>query len=56
MNKPDYKNWMEAFVQNLRDEGYENVQFIHTDDGMFMSKREALILGCAGSALLVGKK
>lgn len=47
---------MEEFMKKIRGEGYEDVQLIHTDDGMFMSHREAMVLGCAGSALLMGKK
>ena len=47
---------MDAFVQRLRDEGYEEVHLLDTTDGSFMGKREAAWLGLGGSALLVGKK
>ena len=47
---------MEAFIDELKSEGYEEVRLIHTDDGMFMSKVEAAWMGLSGSCLLVGKK
>ncbi|SEP55566.1 Acetyl esterase/lipase [Lachnospiraceae bacterium NE2001] len=47
---------MEAFIDELKSEGYEEVRLIHTDDGMFMSKAEAAWMGLSGSCLLVGKK
>jgi hypothetical protein len=36
--------------------GYEEVNLIQTDDGMFMTKSEGKWLGLSGSTLLVGKK
>jgi len=36
---------MQAFVERLKDLGYEQVELIPTDNGRFMSKREALWLG-----------
>ena len=47
---------MQAFVERLKDLGYEQVELIPTDNGRFMSKREALWLGLKGSAILIGKK
>jgi len=47
---------MQAFVNRLRDMGYEQVSLIDTTDGKFMSKREARWMELSGSALLVGKK
>ena len=47
---------MDAFVEKLKAEGYEEVQLIDTADGMFMSRKEAAWLGLAGSTLLVGRK
>ncbi len=47
---------MNAFVQKLRDMGYEKVEFIDTTDGKFMSKFESVWMELSGSALLVGKK
>ena len=47
---------MEAFVQSLRDEGYERVELVPTDDGLFMSKAEAALMMLGGSTLLVGTK
>lgn len=47
---------MQKFIDELKAAGYADVQLIPTDDGMFMNKKEAVLLGCAGSALLVGKK
>lgn len=47
---------MNSFVRELKDSGYETVQLIDTTDGMFMSRREAVLLGLSGSAILCGKK
>jgi hypothetical protein len=47
---------MEKFVNELKDEGYEDVQLIRTDKGLFMSKTEALCMFLTGSSLLTGKK
>ncbi|MDO4416277.1 MAG: methyltransferase domain-containing protein [Erysipelotrichaceae bacterium] len=55
MSKARYGD-MEKFVRELREEGYEEVHLIHTDNGMFMSKKEGIFLGLSGSALLMGKK
>ena len=55
MSKMRYGD-MERFAQELRDEGYQEVELIHTDDGMFMSKMEATKLMLRGSTILKGIK
>ncbi len=47
---------MEKFVKELLDAGYEEVKLIPTDNGMFMTKREAAKMMLKGSSLLVGRK
>ena len=47
---------MQAFVQKLRDMGYERVKLIDTTDGRFMTPKEARRLMLRGSTLLVGRK
>ena len=47
---------MEKFVEELKAEGYEDVQLIKTTDGKFMSPGEAKLMLLSGSTLLVGKK
>ena len=47
---------MDAFVQKLKAEGYEDLRLIDTTDGRFMGRREAMLLGLVGSTLLVGRK
>ena len=47
---------MQAFVQKLRDMGYERVELIDTTDGSFMTPKEAGRLMLRGSTLLVGRK
>ena len=47
---------MQAFVQKLRDMGYERVELIDTTDGSFMTPKEARGLMLRGSTLLVGRK
>ncbi len=55
MSKGRYGD-MQSFVQKLKDMGYEEVKLIPTDNGMFMTTREAKSLALSGSTLLVGKK
>ena len=45
-----------VLVQRLRKMGYEKVEFLDTSRGLFMTKKEAAMLGLTGSGLLVGKK
>ena len=47
---------MQAFVQKLRDMGYERVELMDTTDGSFMTPKEAERLMLRGSTLLVGRK
>lgn len=47
---------MQMFVQRLKNMGYVDVRLVPTNDGLFMSRREAFWLGLKGSAILVGKK
>ena len=47
---------MQAFVQKLRDMGYQQVELIDTTGGKFMKKSEAAWMGLSGSALLTGRK
>lgn len=47
---------MDAFVQKLKAEGYEEVRLINTASGKYMGKKEASWLGLAGSTVLTGKK
>ena len=47
---------MERFAQELREEGYREVELIHTDDGLFMSKLEATKMMLKGSTILRGVK
>ena len=47
---------MQAFVQKLRDMGYENVELIDTTNGRFMTKFESVWMALRGSALLTGRK
>ncbi len=47
---------MEQFAEKLKSEGYERVELITTDNGMFMTKSEAKILGLSGSKILLGVK
>ena len=47
---------MQAFVQKLRDMGYQEVQLLSTTNGNPITPFEAVWMELAGSALLVGKK
>ena len=47
---------MQAFVQKLRDMGYQKVELIDTTDGEFITPFEARWMALSGSALLVGIK
>ena len=47
---------MQAFVQKLRDMGYERVELMDTADGSFMTSKEVGQLMLHGSTLLVGRK
>ena len=47
---------MEAFMQKLRDLGYEEVRMIDTTKGDPIGPSEAFWMGLSGSAILLGKK
>ena len=47
---------MQAFVQKLRDMGYERVELMDTTNGSFMTPKEARRLMLHGSTLLLGIK
>ena len=55
MSKSKYGD-MEEFAKKLKDMGYEEVKFIDTTNGMFMSKWESLWMGLSGSTILMGRK
>ena len=47
---------MERFMQELKDEGYEDVRLLRTTNGTFMNPGEAKLMLLSGSSLLIGKK
>jgi ubiquinone/menaquinone biosynthesis C-methylase UbiE len=47
---------MQSFINKLRNMGYENVQLIGTTDGVFMTKKEAVMYSLRYSAILCGRK
>ena len=47
---------MSAFVQRLRDLGFESVELIDTTDGKFMTRKEVSWMALSGAALLIGRK
>ena len=55
MNKPRYGD-MNKLIEKLEKDGYEDVQFIDTTKGLFMGRKEAVLLGLSGSTLLIGRK
>ena len=55
MNKSRYGD-MNKFIEKLKKDGYEDVQFIDTTKGLFISRKEAMLLGLSGSTLLIGRK
>lgn len=55
MNKSRYGD-MIKFIEKLKKDGYEDVQLIDTTKGLFMSHKEAILLGLSGSTLLIGRK
>jgi ubiquinone/menaquinone biosynthesis C-methylase UbiE len=55
MSRSKYAD-IHAFVNKLRDMGYESVELIDTTKGKFMSPFESVWMGLSGSALLVGRK
>ena len=55
MRKSGYGD-MQAFVQQLKKEGYCDVRLIDTTDNVFMKRKEALWLDLGSSTLLLGRK
>lgn len=55
MSKSRYGD-MNKFIENLKKDGYEDVQLIDTTKGLFMTHKEAIFLGLSGSTLLIGRK
>ena len=55
MNKSSYGD-MNKFMEKLKKDGYQDVQLIDTTKGLFMSHKEAILLGLSGSTLLIGRK
>ena len=47
---------MAAFVEQLKRDGYTQVELIDTTNGKFMDRWESLWMALSGSALLVGRK
>lgn len=47
---------MQAFIENLKKQGYEKAELIDTAQGLFMTPAEAKMLMLSGSTLLAGKK
>lgn len=55
MNKSRYGD-MDKFIEKLEKDGYQDVQLIDTTKGLFMTHKEAILLGLSGSTLLIGRK
>ena len=47
---------MNKFIEQLKKDGYEDVQLIDTTKGLFMGHKEALFLGLHDSTILIGRK
>jgi ubiquinone/menaquinone biosynthesis C-methylase UbiE len=47
---------MRVFIKTLKDMGYDNVCFVDTTDGTFMTKKEAMMYSLSHSAILYGTK
>lgn len=54
--KPRMYGDMEAFVQKLRDMGYEEVELVDTRETIFGSEARAKAVMLGGSRLLRGRK
>lgn len=55
MSKSRYGD-MNKFMEKLKKDGYQDVQLIDTTKGLFMTHKEAILLGLSGSTLLIGRK
>ena len=47
---------MDKFIEKLEKDGYQDLQLIDTTKGLFMSHKEAILLGLSGSTILIGRK
>lgn len=56
MMEPARYGDMEAFVEALKAEGYEDVRLVSTTNGAFMTPGEAKVMFLSGSTLLLGRK
>lgn len=54
--KPQMYGDMHAFVQKLRDMGFEQVEYIETAAPIFGSKGRATLMMLGDSAMIVGRK
>lgn len=54
--KPKMYGDMDAFVQKLRDMGYEDVRLIDTAQEAFGSRRRAAMMMLGDSRMLAGRK
>lgn len=48
--------YMELFIDRLKSVGYESAKLIDTTDGLFMTKKEAIMYSLKDSAILYGRK
>ena len=55
MNKSRYGD-MNKFIEKLEKDGYQDVQLIDTRKGLFMTHKEAIMLGFSGSTILIERK
>ena len=55
MSKSRYGD-MNKFIEKLKKDGYQDVKLIDTTKGLFMTHKEAILLGLSGSTLLIGRK
>ena len=56
MMEPARYGDMEAFMEELKAEGYEDVRLVSTTNGAFMTPGEAKVMFLGGSTLLLGRK
>lgn len=56
MMEPARYGDMEAFAEELKAEGYEDVRLISTTNGEFMTASDAKVMFLSGSKLLLGRK
>lgn len=54
--KPQMYGDMNAFVEELRDIGFAEVQYVETAEKIFGSKQRAAMMMLGNSAMIVGRK